>query len=626
MESRSSPPIPRFRLDRDGYQLLDGNSPVRVEKQPMELLFLLVERKGRLVTRDEIANTLWSDGVFVDTDRNINSIVRKLRQALDDDPDHPQYIETVVGKGYRFVGPLEITPSPSEGEPKTAEVPAAAEVPANATLSRLTRRVMLALVVLVAGAATTWLVARKLLSSRTEAPIRSLAVLPLANVSGDATQDYFADGMTQELTAEMAQLGDVRVISHTSVLQYRDSRKSAPEIARDLNVDALIEGSVLRSGDRVRVTAELIRAPADRSLWANSYERDLRDVLSLQRDIAGDIAQQVKIKLTRRSSDSAAAKPIDPEGHDAYLRGLYEYEKNTEDGLRQAIVDFQHAIARQPNYAAAYAAMADTYLELGVLYWPPPQAMPQAKAAALKALELDPQLSAAHESLGSVYYFYEWDWPAAQREAGVALALNPNNAYAHDLLAAYYGTVGRCDDNLHELQAARELAPRSGEILGDTVMWPFMCRNYDLAIANGDAIIAVQPDNAWAEVFLGMAYAKQKRTSEAMQHADMAVQSDPSPLIASFRANVYALAGRTTEAAAMLRQIEKQRVEHYSCAYEVGTGYFLLGHTDTGFRWLDNAYQGRSECMILLKVDPRLDSVRSDPRYQALLKRVGLAN
>jgi TolB-like protein/DNA-binding winged helix-turn-helix (wHTH) protein/Flp pilus assembly protein TadD len=619
MEFSASPPLHHFRLDRDGYQLLDGNSPVRLEKQPMELLILLAERSGQLVTREEIAAALWKEGVFVDTDRNINSIVRKLRKALRDDPDHPHFLETVVGKGYRLIGPLEVMP----GRTRSAAAGTSQLPPATHAIGW---KVASALLVLTGATVLGWIITRRYERSQAEqAPIRSLAVLPLANVSGDASQEYFADGMTQELTAELAQLPDMRVISHTSVLHYKGSRKTVPEIANELHVDALIEGSVIRTGDRVRVTAQLIRAPADRSIWANTYERDLGDVLKLQRNIADDIAEQVKIKLTS-SNQPLGSRPVNPRAHDDVLRGLFNFDKNTEESLKDAIQDFQAAIALDPNYAAAYAGLADAYVELGVLYWPPPQAMPQAKAAAIKALELDPGLSAAHESLGSVHYFYDWDWAAAEREAKKAIELNPNNAYARDLLGAYYATVGRCDDSWIELQRARDLSPRSAEILGDTVMWVFMCRNYDLAVANGQSVIAIQPDNSFAQVFLGMAYAEQRRVPDALQHADLAVQYDKSLLIASFRANVYALAGRKHEAAKFLAEIEKQRIEHYSCAYDVGTGYILLGETDRGFHWLDNAYQGRSECMILLKIDPRLDAVRSDPRYERLLHHVGLAD
>jgi TolB-like protein/DNA-binding winged helix-turn-helix (wHTH) protein/Tfp pilus assembly protein PilF len=610
----------RFRLDLSSYQLLDGGRQVRLEPQPMELLILLVERKGQLVTREEIAARFWGDGVFVDIDRNINSIVRKLRSAFKDDPDHPAFVETVVRKGYRFIGPIEVTPRRPDAPARPATQDS--RLPHSTTLLSRLRFWAIAMggaaaLFLIAGFGWHWLrPARPALQ-----PVRSIAILPLENDSGDSGQDYFADGMTQELTSEIAQSTRLRVISHTSVLQYKNSRKSAPEIGKELHVDALVEGSVQRSGQRVRVTAQLVRTASEQTLWSNSYERDFRNILSLQRDVAGDIAEQVKIKLT---GNAAPPRPLNPAAHDLYLQGLFHYEKTTESDLRAAIDDFQKAIDKDPNYAAAYAGLADAYVVLGTFYWPAPLTMPQAKAAALKALELDPGLSEAHVSLGSVYYYYDWDWVAAQREAETAIRLNPNDAYAHDLLAGYYGTVGRFNDSMAELRRASTLAPRAADILGDTVFWAFFSRDYDLAIANGKAAVAVEPDNAFAQVFLGMAYAKKGQVAEALRHADLARQSDHGPLIASFRANVYALAGRKNDALAELREVEKQRVEHYSCAYEVGTAYILLGQTDRGFGWLDNAYDGRSNCMILLKVDPRLDSIRFAARYQKLLRRVGL--
>jgi len=617
MGSPSTRQAGRFRLDREGYQLYDGDSAVRLERQPMELLILLVERRGHLVTREDIAARLWADGVFVDVDSSINSIVRKLRLALKDDPEHPEFLQTVVGKGYRFVGPLDVVPS-DRGTPG-APVPGATPQPIR---RRTFRGWILAVLIMLAIAGFAWYILRT--TTAQALPTHSVAILPLENLSGEPTQEYFADGITQELTTELAQITELRVISHTSVLQYKNSHKPVREIAKELQVDAVIEGSVARSGDRVRVAAQLIHASSDRAMWANSYERGLRDLLSLQREIAQDIAEQVKIKLTR--SDSANTRRVlDPEVHDLYLQGLYHFEKNTEQDLKEAISDFQKSVTKDPAYAAAYSGLADAYVELGVFYWPPPQAMPQAKAAALKALELDPGLSAAHVSLGSVDYFYEWDWAAAEREAQTAIALNPSNAYAHDLLGAYYGTMGRADDSMIELQRARALAPASAEILGDTVFWAFMSRKFDLAIANGLAVTATEPDNAFAQVFLGMAYAETGHVPEALAHADAAIRYDGGPLVASFRANVYALAGRGADALRFVRQIEKQRVEQYSCAYELGSAYILLGQTDLGFRWLNNAYDGHSECMILLKVDPRLDRVRTDPRYQRLLQRVGLA-
>ena len=616
METATSPGMHRFRLDLKRYQLLDGDQPVRLERQPFEALILLAERRGELVSRDEIASRLWADGVFVDTDRSINSIIRKLRQALGDDPDRPVFIETVVGKGYRFVGPIEITP-------QTTDIGQNATTISAGDTRRLHVRHTLGVAFVVAAIVivASWLSFRGPLRKSAASPARSIAVLPLQNLSGDSTQDYFADGVTEELTSVLAQSSDLRVISHTSVARYKNTRTPVAEIAKELNVDAVIEGSVLRSGDRVRITAQLIRAPADQAIWSNTYERGLRDILILQRDITEDIAEQVKIKLAPKSRTTRA---LDPESHDLYLRGLSYLDINTEAALQTAISYFQKALARNPEYAEAYAGIADCYVTLGTFYVPPLQTMPQAKAAALKALELNPNLSDAHVALGSVYYLYEWDWSAAQREAETAIRLNPNDAYALDLLAGYYGTMGRAEDSMVQLKRARALDPNAAGVLGDTVFWAFMSRKYDLAISNGESVIAADPTNAFAEVFLGMAYAKKGNVELAIQHADAAVKHDDGLLIASFRANVYALAKRKMEAVAALKELEKQRVEHYSCAYELGSAYILLGQVDRGFQWMNNAYDARSNCIILLKVDPRLDSVRSDARYKTLLEKVGL--
>ena len=352
MDGSPAQPAHRFRLDLDGYQLLEGDCPVRLERQPMELLILLVERKGQLVTRDDIAARLWADGVFVDTDRNINSIVRKLRQALKDDPDHPEFLETVVGKGYRFVGPVLVSPKAQAGPGLQATLAQPPSTSKRQTAGR--RRWQIAVSAGVVIAALAGFAIRHLRSRIEAGPAHSLAILPLENLSGDKSQDYFADGFTQELTTELAQVSELRVISHTSVQQYKNRRESVPEIAKELQVDAVIEGSVSRSGDRVRVAAQLIRAPSDHAMWANSYERDLRDVLGLQRDIAKDIAEQVKIKLVHVAP---LARPVDREAHDLYLQGLYHYDLNTEQHLLEAVADFQRAIAKDPEFAASHAGL-----------------------------------------------------------------------------------------------------------------------------------------------------------------------------------------------------------------------------------------------------------------------------
>lgn len=455
--------------------------------------------------------------------------------------------------------------------------------------------------------------------------IESLAVLPLANLSGDPAQDYFADGMTEELTTELARIGALRVISRTSVMQYKSVRKPLPEIARELNVDAVLEGSVLRSGSRVRITAQLIQAAADKHLWAESYDRDLHDILDLQQQVARDIAQEIRIKLTpQQTSRLASRRPVDPEVHDDYLQGLYHLNKGTAKEMQMAIEYFQRAIAKDPTYALAYSGLADSYVTLSTFYWPPREAMPKSKAAALKALELDESLSEAHTSLGNVYFFYDWDWMATEREAKRAIELNPNNANAHDLYGTYLTAMGRTEEALAELQRAYELDPFSLGILADRSFWPFMARKYDLAIANGRKAIETEPNLAFAHSSLALAYAQTGRYPEAIAEADTAHRLDDSPLIASFRAGVYALAGRKTDANKALGDIEEQMKRRYSCGYEVAVVYVSLGQKDKAFEWFQKAHDARSDCMVLVKIDPRLDGLHGDPRYQALIRSLGL--
>jgi TolB-like protein/Flp pilus assembly protein TadD len=454
--------------------------------------------------------------------------------------------------------------------------------------------------------------------------IQSLAVLPLQNLSGDLQQEYFADGMTEELTTEVARIGALRVISRTSVMQYKGVHRPLPEIARELNVDAVVEGSVLRSGDRVRITAQLIRAATDEHLWAESYDRDLRDVLGLQREVARDIAQEVRVKLTPQEERRLASRlPVNPEVHDVYLQGRYHFNKGTERELKTAIEYFERAIAREPSYALAYAGLADCYGALATDYAPPREVMPKAKAAALKALELDETLSEVHMSLGRVYYFYDWDWAATEREAKRAIELNPNNADAHDLYGMYLVTLGRSEQAMTEFERAHELDPLSAGILADKVLWTWAGRRYDLAIENGRKAIQTEPSFAPSHAALALAYAQTGHFAEAIVEADTAHRLDDSPLTASMRANVYALAGRRTEAERALGEIREEMKRRYSCSYEVATVYVLLGQKDRAFEWFQKAYDARSDCMVLLKMDPRLDSIRSDPRYQELVRRVG---
>jgi serine/threonine-protein kinase len=539
---------------------------------------------------------------------------RNILKCLEKDPDHR----------YHAARELEIDLR------RLARGAGAVSVPSGSALRR--RRKTLWIAALGAILLTTGL-ALVVFRARERRPpdpsgagIHSLAVLPLANLSNDAAQDFFTDGMTDELTTELAHIGALRVISRTSTLQYKGVHKPLPQIAKELNVDAVIEGSVLRAGDRVRITAQLIRAASDTHLWAESYDRDLRDVLGLQQEVARDIAQQIQVKLTpQEETVLGASRPVDPEVHDLYLWGLYHFNKGNEKGFTQAIGYFERATAKDPGYAPAYAGMAECYINLSTNYWPPLEAMPKAKAAALKALQSDQNLSEAHSSLAYVRFFYDWDWAASEREANRAMELNPNNASAYDVLALYLSTVGRLEESVAQIGRAHMLNPRSVPIMTDTILVTFQARKYDQAIANGQEAIAAVPDAGTLHAWVAVPYMLAGRYKEAIAEAEAGYRLDRNPLHQSILAAAYAKAGKKTEAERVLVDLKEKLKERYSCSYEVGVAYVFLGRTDQAFQLFEKAYQDRSDCIPSLGVDPRMDPIRPDPRYQELLRRVDLA-
>jgi TolB-like protein/DNA-binding winged helix-turn-helix (wHTH) protein/tetratricopeptide (TPR) repeat protein len=642
--------IEDVEIDLDRFEVRRGGRRVHLEKQPFDLLVLLVRRSGNLVPRKEIAESLWDSSVFVETDRSINNAIRKIRLALGDDPEHPRFIETIPGRGYRFIASVSLSrDSQLESIPAqttsrdgkrdlngTSESGSGIEVdrkPTSLSESALVgpvpvvqkKRQIAAGVTLIA---VVLAIAFLLLKSKDRLPftakthIDSLAVLPLANLSEDTEQEYFADGMTDELITELAQSGKLRVISRTSVLRYRNTHLSLPEIARELNVDAVIEGSVLRSGDRVRISAQLLDARADRHIWAHSYEGELRDVLAVQREVAHEIAQQIRSTVSGEQKHETPVRQLVPEAHDAYLQGRYHANKQTQKEMETALQYYRAALAKDPNYAPAYAAMAECYDYLAVYYWKPRDALPQAKAAAIKAVELDDSLADGHAVLGIVYLEFDFDWPAAEREIRRALELNPSSD-AHLYYAEYLASLGRADEALMEIERARSVDPFSLRVMSEGVFWEFIAHKYDLAIEAGRASLASEPNDAPLYSYLGLVYATQKRYAEALELAQTARRMDESPLIAAMVAYTYAAAGHRADAERMLSEISEEVKEQYSCSYEVGAAYTALSEVNEAFRWLDKAYEERSTCMVALKQDPRFDDLHSDPRFQALVRRVG---
>jgi TolB-like protein/tetratricopeptide (TPR) repeat protein len=484
---------------------------------------------------------------------------------------------------------------------------------------------IMATVLALASIVGLLIVGAKLYFARPAKRIGSIAVLPFENLSRNPDQEYFADGMTEELTVDLAKIGGLRVISRTSSMQYKGTKKSLPEIRRELNVDSVLEGSVLRAGDRVRITAQLIRASTDEHLWAETYDRNLKDLLPLQGEVARTIASQIKVTLSPAEQSRLTPPPaVNPKAHEDYLKGLYYLHRNTEGDLRAAIEYFQHATEQDPNYASGFAGLASGYATLSSTYRAPREVMPQAKAAALRALELDQNLAEAHAWLGFVSINFDWDAVTAEKELKRATELNPSYADAHALYAWCLSGMGRHEQAIAEAKRAMQLDPFSRFTYGDTSTVLLMARRYDQALLESQTVVERQPDFGYAHAILGLLYAENGRYTEAVTEAQSATRLDDSPLMLALLAQVHALARNRSEAMKVLQDMEQLAKKRYVCSYEVATAYVLLREKDQAFRWFDKAVEDRSDCMVALAVDPRLDSLRSDPRFQDLQRRVGL--
>ncbi|PYX74406.1 MAG: hypothetical protein DMG72_10130 [Acidobacteria bacterium] len=609
---------------------------IRVQQQPMKLLEILLERPGEVVTREELRSRVWADESFGDFDQAVNIAIAKLRSALGDSADNPRFIETLPKRGYRFIADVSVVDA--DARPKRSEF-AAGDLPATEPGDKLQgaglavapkRRLWPALRVIVALALVLGLpiLAVWLFRSRGRAPtgIRSLAVLPLDNLSGDASQNYFADGMTDELITDLAQISALRVISRTSVMVYKGARKPLPQIARELNVDAVVEGTVLRSGEQVRITAQLIEASTDKHLWSQSYEGELRDTLALQNRVARTIADQIRINLTPQEQAALKnVKVVNPEAYESYLKGRYFWNKRTANGLKVALAYFNQAIEEDPKYAQAYSGLADTYAllgdwEYGVLA--PKEAYPRAKAAASKALELDDTLSEAHASLASLGMF-DWDWQSAGKEFRRAIELNPGYATAHQWYAWNLNLLGRQSDAIAEMRKAESLDPLSLIISADMADVLFVARLYDESIQQSRKTLEMDPNFAVARFELGQVYLEKHMHNEAVAQLQKAVQlSEGNPTFIANLARAYFASGKRSEAVKLLSDLKKRSNPSYSNASEIAVIYASLGDTDQAMNWLEKAYAERFNPGVLLR--PGFDPLRSDSRFQNLVHRIGL--
>lgn len=614
-----------FELDLESGKLRRDGVALKLQPQPFKVLALLVAHPGEVVTREQLRSELWGDETFVDFEQGLNFCIRQIRAVLNDDAKSPLYIETLPRRGYRLIVPAE---PPTEILPAAVR-PAAVMPGIVPRVGWLVRWFFLCAVVVMLTAAVGFLAWRRVFSGARQPETKYVvAVLPFTNLSGQPEQDYFSDSLTDDLITELGSLHPerLRVIARTSAMSYKNATEPPDRIGHALGARFVVEGSVRRSGDFVRINVELVDVNTQTHLWARSYERQLHDVMAVQGEVARDISSGIQLTLTPQAEARLAHRqPTDPKAYEAYLRGRYFWNKRTEEGLQRARSYFEQAIEDDPGYALAYAGLADAYIELGEYgVLPLKEAMPRAKAAAAKALEIDDELAEAHTSLGAIHCDFDWDWPAAEREFKRANELNPAYATAHQWYAEYLLWMGRFEESKAEMKRAQELDPLSPIINRNLGLPFFLARQYDEAITHFRKTLEVDP-MFWANHFmLGWAYEEKRDYSRAIAEYETARRVHDSPLTLAHLGHVHAVSGRKREARMLLANLLAESKRRYVPSASIAMVYEGLGDRDQAFEWLEKGFEERSDWMVQLRVDPRWDTMRSDARFQNLLRRVGL--
>jgi len=644
-----------FELDVCAYELRCRGIALKLKPIPMEILIFLVDRRGELTTREQIVERIWGEHVFLDTNNSINSAISKVRHVLRDDPEQPRFVLTVPSKGYRFIAPvvevpawtsasqtkkqttLEQATAPPEEEHVFTEVPLASlgKAPSPASLRAVRKPwsvfAVLALVLIAAAGALL------VLGSRTQTQASGgrlmLAVLPFQNLTGDASQEYFSDGLTEEMITQMGKVDPrhLGVIARTSVMHYKNSAVPLDQVSRELRVQYVLEGSIRRESDRVRITAQLIQTKDQSHLWARQYDRELDSLLALEGEVAQEISDEILISLGGKSEPPTARRfptPASFEVYELYLKGLFFGNKRTPQGFRQAISCFQQAIEKDPNYTRAYAGLADIYTLMsnyGLV--PAHDYMPKARAAALKALQIDDSLAEAHASLAVIAENYDWDWQTANKEYRRAIELNPNYATAHHWYAECLAFQGRFDEALAESERARQLDPLSLIIAADNGAILYFSRQYDRAIERFRSVLDLDPGFTRAHLVIA-AYVQKGQFMDALADIEAWRRTgNDAPWISEWETYVYGRAGRLREA-----QNALQRVRRLSQEWQTDPSQFMIvcyaGVNDQAewLDWLEKATREHANVPTGFKVDPLYDPLRSNPRFQALLRRVGLAD
>jgi TolB-like protein/DNA-binding winged helix-turn-helix (wHTH) protein/Tfp pilus assembly protein PilF len=636
--STSLPPTLRFgvfELDPRAGELRKKGMKIRLQGQPVEILVMLLERAGETITREELQKKLWPADTFVDFEHGLNNAMGRLRAVLDDDAESPHFIETLPRHGYRFIGavnggggngaePTALT----EAQPDAVKKPA----PHSRIGTRLAAVGLLGLAVpaalLLGLNVRGW---RDRVFMRSQKPqIQALAVLPLTNLSGDPEQEYFADGMTEALIAELGKISAPRVISRQSIMQYKGSKKGLSEIARELNVDAVLEGTVERSADRIRVIVRLDQVSPEGQLWSNQYNRDIRDLLRLQDEIARAVTDEIQVKLTpQERAHLASSHPVNPEAQDDYFRALHfrnkwEASYTSEQDLLTAISYFRQAVEKDSNYALAYAGMADTYIVLGAPHggnYAPKETLPLAKAAATSAVEVDPLLGQAHFALAQTLELYDWNWSEAERQYKIALELSPNYAPAHVEYGRFLQALGQNDEAMKQMAYAVELNPMDLQTRFMVGFVTYAARRYDSAISQLKELNTSYP--GIGDFGLGWCYREKKMYPEAIAALERCVvRSGRAPLLLANLASVYGFAGRKREAVKLIDELEERSRKHHISASLFAEAYIGLGKNDEAMAWLERAYEERDQWMVYIKSFPGWDALRPEPRFQAIVRRM----
>jgi TolB-like protein/DNA-binding winged helix-turn-helix (wHTH) protein/Tfp pilus assembly protein PilF len=621
-----------FELDRRSGELRKEGLRVRLQEQPLRVLDALLAQPGEPVTREALRQRLWPDDTFVDFDNGLNRAINRLRSALGDEADNPRFIETLERRGYRFIAPVAAVEAPAPAPPPSAPATAPRRGPLRARrlvwLGAAAAPAVVALIALLPAL-------RRNAGPADRAPLRSLAVLPLANLTGDAAQEYFSDGMTDALITNLATLPDLRVISRQSIMRYKGSAKPLPEIARELGVEGVVEGSVVRSGGRVRITAQLIHGATDRHLWAHSYERPLEDVLALQAEVARAIAEEVRAtvgaKETRRLTPARAVKP---DAYDAYLLGRHHWNQRTEPSLDKALEYFRLAVARDPEFALAHAGLALAYgprLALG--HVPLGRELAEQRAAALRALELDPGLGDARAALATVRA-HEWDWAAAEAEFRRAVETDPSSSVGHLWYGWYLHAQGRVEESLTQRRRALELDPLSGVVNRSVARDLAALGRDDAALAQWDRTLELEPDRASNHLEVALFHLERGRTAAAASHLERARSIEPhDPATLAHLAVVHAVIGDAAEARRLLGRLKAEAARRHVSPVLPAYVHAALGDRDGAFARLEEAYAARdpllvgiqaceAAAVIYLPAD-RAAALRADRRYGDLVRRMG---